>query len=196
MCVEPRPWMHRYATLSLAPLTLAFTISHCTGQGLSTPSSVCAVLASDTVMPSCTSAAAARRLAGVMRLRAPISSSGPHRPQFERSSSQRSYSASVISGRTSWALAAGTTPESNSNNAAPVPAMLVRIRRREIFMWSPRRLSGHPASDRVKMRSGAWNGQGGLNTISPGLGIAQMLLYQFTSPAPPYSGRFQCQTRP
>ena len=44
--------------------------------------------ASETVNPSVTSAAAAARLAGVIRLKAPSSSSGPHRPQFESSSIQ------------------------------------------------------------------------------------------------------------
>jgi dCTP deaminase len=33
-------------------------------------------------------------------------------------------------------------------------------------------------------------------TIAPGLGIAQMLLYQLSAPTEAYSGRFQCQTRP
>src|SRR5262245_12090169 len=59
---------------------------------------VAAFEASDTEKPSFTRAAACFRLAGVIRLSAPISSFGPHRPQFESSFCQRSNSAWVTSG--------------------------------------------------------------------------------------------------
>ena len=65
------------------------------GVGLSTACTVSASAESDTDTPSFTSAAACLRFAGVIRLSAPISSSLPQRPQFERSFFQRAYSASV-----------------------------------------------------------------------------------------------------
>src|ERR1700730_6070861 len=51
--------------------------------------------ASETVMPSLTSAAACFRFAGVTRLSAPSVSSLPQRPQFDSSVFQRSYSTLV-----------------------------------------------------------------------------------------------------
>jgi len=62
---------------------------------LSTAFSVSASAASDTETPSRTSAVASRRFAGVIRLRVPIWSSLPQRPQFESSVFQRSYWAAV-----------------------------------------------------------------------------------------------------
>ena len=85
--------MHGYATRSVAPPGDALTISHLMGQGLSTVRSVCAVDARDTVKPSVTNRAAERRFSAVIRFSAPISSSEPHRPQFESLSNQSSYCA-------------------------------------------------------------------------------------------------------
>src|SRR5678816_2798393 len=82
---------------SVAPASEAVSIAHSFGQGTSTALSVWAFEASDTVTPSLTKAAAALRLPGVIRLSVPISSSFPHRPQFESSARQRSYSAWVTS---------------------------------------------------------------------------------------------------
>src|SRR5262245_33845884 len=99
MWVAPAPWMHGYATRSVAAASVAVTIVHSAGQGTSSAFWVAALEASETVTPSLTSATAARRLAGVIRLRAPISSSLPQRPQFESSFCQRSYSAAAMTGR-------------------------------------------------------------------------------------------------
>src|SRR5882757_5609435 len=71
------------------------SISCSYGKGLSTALTVSASLASDTENPSFTRAAASFRFAGVIRLRAPIWSSLPQRPQLERSFFQPSYSAAV-----------------------------------------------------------------------------------------------------
>ena len=65
------------------------------GKGLSTALTVSASLASDTENPPSRDAAASLRFAGVIRLRAPIWSSLPQRPQLERSFFQLSYSAAV-----------------------------------------------------------------------------------------------------
>ncbi len=99
MCVAPAPWMQGYAMRSVAPPCVAVTIIHSAGQGTSSSFCVAAFDASDTVSPSLTSAAAARRFAAVTRFSAPISSSFPQRPQLEISFCQRSYSAWVMTGR-------------------------------------------------------------------------------------------------
>ena len=91
--------MHGYATVSSAEARDARTIDHSIGHGLSRLSRVWASDASETVNPSVTNAAAAARLAGVTRLNAPSSSSGPHRPQFESSVSHRSNWDAVTTGR-------------------------------------------------------------------------------------------------
>src|SRR5262249_25791463 len=54
------------------------------------------VLDRETLRPSCTSCAALRRTAGVMKLRVPSSSSAPQRPQLERSSRHLSHCSSLI----------------------------------------------------------------------------------------------------
>src|SRR4029079_2955853 len=69
------------------------------GLGLSTALTVSTSAAKDTDTPSFTRPAACLRLDGVMRFRAPIWSSLPQRPQFDRSVSHRSYAASVTMGR-------------------------------------------------------------------------------------------------
>ena len=68
--------------------------------------SVSASRASETEMPSRTSAAACLRFSGVIRFSVPRSSSAPHRPQFVSSPFHRSTSACV----TRCPLAAGAVP--------------------------------------------------------------------------------------
>src|SRR5262245_18898727 len=80
---------------------------HSTGHGTSTPFWVSAFEASDTATPSLTSRAAWARLASVMRLSVPSSSSLPQRPQLVSSVCQRSYSALVMSGREDVLCGAG-----------------------------------------------------------------------------------------
>ena len=84
--------------VSLAEAREARTIDHAMGHGLSRLSCFWAFDARDTVKPSLTSPAASARLSGVIRLAAPSSSSGPHRPQFDSSVCHRSYRAAVTSG--------------------------------------------------------------------------------------------------
>src|SRR4029079_11479584 len=74
------------------------TIDHSTGHGASTDCAFGASDESETGIPSFTSAAACRRFCGVIRFSVPSSSSGPHRPQFDSSVCQRSYSALVTCG--------------------------------------------------------------------------------------------------
>src|SRR5215813_15149362 len=97
------------------------------GFGLSTAWTVSASPARDTENPSFTRPAACFLFSGVIRLRAPISSSLPQRPQLERSFFQRSYSAVV----TTWAdgdwaanLAAGSPTISNANRLRANTLML------------------------------------------------------------------------
>lgn len=72
MCVDAAPWMQGNATRSVAPVGDAEVIAHSAGHGTSEAFSVKAFAASETGTPSFTSASAARRLAGVIRLRVPI----------------------------------------------------------------------------------------------------------------------------
>src|SRR5258708_14428799 len=84
----------------------------------------------DTEKPSFTNPAACFLLAGVIRCKAPISSSLPQRPQLDRSFFQRSYCASV----TVWAGAGVTAcddslPAASANisntNKLPAKALIV-----------------------------------------------------------------------
>src|SRR5438094_5895678 len=91
--------MHGYATLSVAPVSVAVVIAHSAGHGTSSTFSKKVLVESDTGTPSLTSASAARRLAGVIRLSVPSGSSRPQRPQFDNSVCQASYCASLTRGR-------------------------------------------------------------------------------------------------
>jgi hypothetical protein len=71
MWVEPAPWMQGNATRSVAPVSEWEVIAHSTGQGTSTAFSVNPLVDSDTGTPSFTSANAALRLSGVIRLSVP-----------------------------------------------------------------------------------------------------------------------------
>src|SRR3982074_2596927 len=86
-------------TLSVAPVSDVGVIAPWAGQGTSTAFSVKPLVDSDTGTPSFTSANAALRLAGVIRLSVPSSSSFPQRPQFDSCVCQASYCASLTSGR-------------------------------------------------------------------------------------------------
>src|SRR5256885_13163520 len=83
------------------------------GLGLSTAFTVSASAANDTDTPSLTSAAACLRFEGVIRFNAPISSSLPHRPQFDSSVFHRSYCASVTAWPERFAWACGLTDGPN-----------------------------------------------------------------------------------
>jgi hypothetical protein len=99
MWVAAAPWMQGYATRSVAPVGVEVSIAHSAGHGTSTAFSKNVFVDKDTGTPSFTRANAALRLAGVIRLSVPISSSFPQRPQFDNSVCQRSNCASLTSGR-------------------------------------------------------------------------------------------------
>src|SRR5215510_6963774 len=90
--------MHGNPTLSIAIDCVAVSMPHSMGHGLSISFSALSFEAIEIEMPSFTSAAACLRLAGVMRLSVPSSSSFPHRPQLDNSVCQRPYSAFVTRG--------------------------------------------------------------------------------------------------
>src|SRR5215510_14732577 len=90
--------MHGKAIRSIAVDCVAVSMAHSMGHGLSASFSALSFEAREIETPSFTSAAACLRLAGVMRLRVPSSSSFPHRPQLDNSVCQRSYSAFVARG--------------------------------------------------------------------------------------------------
>ena len=105
ICVVPKPCIHLKAILSLAPFGVALTISHSTGQGLSTLSILSVSRASETVMPVCTKLAASFLFSCVTKLRVPISSSGPQRPQLLKVSFHSSNCTCETNGETCWAFA-------------------------------------------------------------------------------------------
>src|SRR4030095_5640644 len=110
MCVEAAPWMQGNAIRSVAPVCDVLVIAHSAGQGTSMAFSVNVLVDSDTGTPSFTSANAALRLAGVIRLSVPSSSSFPQRPQFDNSVCQASNCASLTRGRGDdpWEVASPT----------------------------------------------------------------------------------------
>src|SRR5215813_14634422 len=91
--------MQGKATRSVAPVCELEVIAHSAGHGTSTAFSVAVFVDRDTGTPSLTSASAAWRLAGVIRLSVPNSSSFPQRPQFDNSFCQASYCAWLTRGR-------------------------------------------------------------------------------------------------
>src|SRR5207248_6546564 len=129
--------MQGNATRSVAPSTLAEVIAHSAGHGTSMAFSKAVFVDSDTGTPSFTSANAALRLAGVIRLSVPSSSSFPQRPQFDNSVCQASNCASLTSGRDDdpWAAAPPTS-------AAAMPREHTRIEtaleNASALMMSPR----------------------------------------------------------
>src|SRR5262249_52822579 len=140
MCVEAAPWMQGYAMRSVAPVSVAEVIAHSAGHGTSTAFSVNPFVESDTGMPSFTSAIAAMRLAGVMRLSVPSSSSFPQRPQFDNSVCQASNCASLTRGRDDdpWEAALLTSAAAMPREQTKIKTALENA---SALMMSPRRLS-------------------------------------------------------
>src|SRR5215470_5361362 len=103
--------MHGNATRSVAPVCELEVIAHSAGHGTSTAFSVDVLVESETGTPSFTSANAALRLAGVIRLSVPSSSSFPQRPQFDNSVCQASNCFSLTRGRDDdpWEAASPTS---------------------------------------------------------------------------------------
>src|SRR5215510_1963774 len=122
MCVEAAPWMQGNAMRSVAPVCDEEVMAHSAGHGTSTAFSVNVFVDSDTGTPSFTSANAALRFSGVIRLSVPSSSSFPQRPQFDNSVCQASNCASLTSGRDDdpWEAALPT-------NAVAMPREQTRI---------------------------------------------------------------------
>src|SRR5205814_99454 len=137
MWVEAAPWMQGNATRSVAPVCVEDVIAHSAGHGTSMAFSVAVFVDNDTGTPSFTRSNAALRLAGVMRLSVPSSSSFPQRPQFDNSVCQASYCASLTRGRDDdpWEAASRT-------NAAAMPREQTRIEtaleNASVLMMSPR----------------------------------------------------------
>ena len=127
--------MQGNATRSVAPESDVEVMAHSAGHGTSTAFSVKPFVDSDTGTPSFTSASAARRLAGVIRLSVPSSSSLPHRPQLDSDDCQVSNCASVTRGRSddSW-----ETPSPESAAAMPmVPTRIETALRIAALMMPP-----------------------------------------------------------
>src|SRR3984893_14678166 len=99
--------MQGNATRSVAPVCETEVIAHSAGHATSMAFSKNVFVDNDTGTPSFTSADAALRLAGVIRLSVPSSSSFPQRPQFDNSVCQASNWASLTRGRAGdcWAAA-------------------------------------------------------------------------------------------
>src|SRR5215831_10675769 len=117
--------MHGNATLSIAIDSVAVSMLHSMGQGFSVFFSVLSSDDNETEIPSFTNAAACLRLAGVIRLSVPSSSSFPHRPQLESSFCQRSYSAFVTSGCVAFCCAAAIAAiRINKENLTREPPLL------------------------------------------------------------------------
>src|SRR6266850_5333276 len=95
MWVDAAPWMQGNATRSVAPVSVEVVIAHSAGQGTSMAFSKNVFVDSETGTPSFTKANAALRLAGVIRLSVPSSSSFPQRPQFDNCVCQAWYCASL-----------------------------------------------------------------------------------------------------
>src|SRR5258705_7851357 len=99
MWVAAAPWMQGKATRSVAPICVEDVIAHSAGHGTSMAFSKNVFVDSETGTPSFTKANAALRLAGVIRLSVPSSSSFPQRPQFDNCVCQAWYCASLTRGR-------------------------------------------------------------------------------------------------
>src|SRR5262249_42511142 len=160
MCVEAAPWMQGNATRSVAPVCELEVIAHSAGHGTSTAFSVDVFVDSDTGTPSFTSARAAMRLAGVIRLSVPSSSSFPQRPQFDNSVCQASNCASLTSGRDDdpwddpWDAASPTSTAAMPKEQTRIETALEGA---SALMMSPRRCCRfcHAATGwqlRIKMR--------------------------------------------
>src|SRR6266699_764914 len=127
--------MQGSATRSVAPVCDVEVIAHSAGHGTSTAFSVKVFVDSDTGTPSFTSANAALRLAGVIRLSVPSSSSRPQRPQFDNSVCQASYCASLTRGRddppweaTFWdSTATSAKAHATTETAARIVTALIMI---------------------------------------------------------------------
>src|SRR5438105_2948452 len=138
MCVEAAPWMQGNATRSVAPSSRAEVIAHSAGHGTSMAFSKAVFVDNDTGTPSFTSANAALRLAGVIRLSVPSSSSFPQRPQFDNSVCQASNCASLTSGRDAvpWEAASPTSAAAKPREQTRIETALENA---SALMMSPRR---------------------------------------------------------
>src|SRR5436853_7582775 len=130
--------MHGKAILSIAVDCVAVIMDHSIGQGLSGSFFVLSSEAREIEIPSFTSATASLRLAGVIRLRVPSSSSFPQRPQLDSSRCHRSYSAFATRGCVAvpWGPAAGEsaanmtiTPDRINMEVRPITLLILFLLR-------------------------------------------------------------------
>src|SRR3981189_2430990 len=126
MWVAAAPWMQGNATRSVAPVCEVEVIAHSAGHGTSTAFSKNVFVDSDTGTPSFTSANAALRLAGVIRLSVPSSSSFPQRPQFDNSACQASNCVSLTRGWDDdpWEAASPTSAAATPREQARIETVL------------------------------------------------------------------------
>src|SRR5262249_54189490 len=137
MCVEAAPWMQGNAARSVAPVCETEVIAHSAGHGTSTAFSKNVFVDSDTGTPSFTSANAALRFAGVIRLSVPSSSSFPQRPQFDNSVCQASNCVSLTRGRDDnpWEAASPTSTAAMQKEQTGIKTALENV---NALMMSPR----------------------------------------------------------
>src|SRR6266853_5592564 len=143
--------MQGNATRSVAPVCETDVIAHSAGHGTSMAFSKNVFVDSDSGTPSFTSASAALRFSGVIRLRVPSSSSFPQRPQFDNSVCQASNCASLTRGRDDdpWEAASPTRATAMPREQTRIETVLENA---SALMVSPRRcLCGFFAFDHPLM---------------------------------------------
>src|ERR1700730_4652785 len=143
--------MQGNATRSVAPVCETEVIAHSAGHGTSMAFSKNVFVDSDTGTPSFTSASAALRFSGVIRLSVPSSSSFPQRPQFDNSVCQASNCASLTRGRDDdpWEAASPTSAAAMPREQTRIETVLENA---SALMMSPHRcLCGFFAVDHPLM---------------------------------------------
>src|SRR5205807_2890086 len=141
--------MQGNATRSVAPVCEEEVIAHSAGQGTSTAFSKNVFVDNDTGTPSFTSPNASLRLAGVIRLSVPSSSSFPQRPQFDNSACQASNCASLTRGRDGdpWEAASPTRAAAKPREQTKIETALENAS--ALLMMSPRQCLWAAATQRI-----------------------------------------------
>src|ERR1051326_2164358 len=168
MWVAAAPWMQGNATRSVAPVSVAVSIAHSAGQGTSTAFSNAVFVDNDTGTPSFTRANAALRLAGVIKLSVPISSSFPQRPQLDNSFCQAANGASLTRGREGEPCEAAS-PAIAAVNANEKTRIETALENTGMLMISPRSCGIRPnATPRIPSQLTAHKVPNGLFELTDG----------------------------